>query len=934
VYFDGNLVLSWNKDITQIVGSSAYFGFTGGTGSYTNLQYVKPIYVESGDNVLNLEEISSNPIIDNLGDNTYIGNIEFENLSVGILANETGLNNLTVKNCGIYGRLLDSGVKLIDYDWSLQSFPSLIHNLTINASGDYGILMLNKVWANISSLKISLKNGIGVYWANWAGGFGNITVYNSTITSCDQGLVLYKNGNGMKLLNSTVENSIYEGIYAENSTFGIINSSLINNSIGLYANTSNLLINNSFIFKNRYEGLSLLNSSSLIFNANLTKNSIGIYLKENNISSIQKSSISYNNYGIEIVNSSNVNINRSKIFNSSVDGIALFNGDNVSVENSMLWNNNYSVLSYGNLSDLVIVNSVLNSSINSSIRIDIPSGRFLDNLKLYNVSILNSGSYGLFIDSLGNASNISIYNSLINSSYRDGIFIYGVNSINIINNSITYNGLIGGDPAGSGIKISGNYTGGVLISQNNISYNLGNGISLEGLWSKILKDILVNNNFISNNGIQNNSGNGIYIGGRVENLSIVNNTIQYSNAQGILIQEANGWNAWDWIGTNISVINNTIQYNGLTVPTGSITAGITVGAYGGYNQDNGSILIEENKIVDNNICPNQNYGGKVGGIEIYGLNESWINLNFTISKNIIANNSAYGISVGASKDIRIINNTIFNNEKGVVIPNWDFVPYNIIISKNSIYNNSLLGIDLDDDNITPNDGVLNYNEANYGIDYPIITSANLLGDSLTVSGYIGNGTGSGNFANAVVEIYLVRNSSGGDNLVGNNISSNGVVLNNSYGEGWIYLGSLIANANGFFSGTINVSGKGVGNNCLLTATATMPGIGTSEFGRDYLLIRTFYNITATTSMLSDKYVITVHSQNTTKDVYVYWIKPNDVGILNISGDFDENGSNGNTYWFKFNTLYPNDTKVIIIDTNITTIEGLNVGVDPLRDNKT
>lgn len=865
-----------------------------------------------------------------MGADTYIGNIFFENVSVGILGNETGLNNLTLKSCGIYGKILNAGVKLVDYDWSLQNYPLYIDNLTINASGGYGISMLNKIWAMLYNSQISLKNGVGIYWANWAGGFGNITIYNITISSCNQGLVLYKDGNGIKLINSQIKNSVYEGVYSKNSTLEILNSSIINNSIGIYANISSILVNNSLIYKNRYEGLLLENSSSSILNSNIMNNSIGIYLKENYISKIQKSNISYNAYGIEIVNSSNVYINSSNIFNASTDGIAIFNGENVSVENSLLYNNNYSILSYGNLSNLSVLNSLLRDSINNSIDIEVPSDGFLNNLKLYNSSVLNSGSYGLFIYSLGSASNVNISKSLINGSYKDGIYIYGVNAINIVNNNITNNGLIGGDPAGSGIKISGNYTKGVLILNNNISHNLGNGISLEGLWSRTLCDVKVENNIISNNGIEENSGNGIYIGGRVENVSIFNNTIQYSDAQAILIQEANGWNSWDWIGTNISIINNTIQYNGLTVTIGNITAGITVGAYGVYNQDNGYIIIEGNKIINNNLCPNPTYGGKVGGIEVYGLNESWISLEFNISKNIIANNSAYGILIGASKDINIINNTIFNNEKGITIPNWDFVPYNIIISKNSIYNNSLLGIDLDDDNVTLNDGLLNYNEANHGIDYPIITYAELNGDNLTVKGYIGNGTGSSNFANAVVEIYLVKNLSGGDNLIGNNISSDGTVLNDTYGESWIYLGSLIADSNGFFSGTINVSGKGVGDESLLTATATIKGIGTSEFGRNYLLIKKFFNITGTIVMLPNGYNITIKSYNTTRDVYVYWYKPDNIEVINISGDYDENGTYGNTYWFKFNVINANETMNISITTNITTVEGLIIGIDPKK----
>ncbi len=931
VYFDGNLALTWNKDITQIIGNSTYFGFTGGTGGAKNLQYIKPTYIKNGADVLDIGRISQSPIIDNVGYNVNIENITFENVSVGILANETGLNNLTLKSCKIYGRILNSGIKLADYDWNLQESPTYISNLIINASGSYGLLVLNKVWAEICNSHISLNNGDGIYWANWAGGSGNLTLNNTIIESCSHGIIAYKDGVGLRLVNSKVVNSVYEGIILmDNSSLTMYNSSILKNSIGIYSNRSSVLIDLSNILNNGYEGLLLENSSSVIVNSNISNNSIGIYLNKVNSSIIQKSNISYNYYGVEIINSSNVVINSSNIFNISMDGIAIFNGENITIESSSLYKNNYSVLSYGNLSNFYILNSTFNSSINDTLDIEVPYNHSLTNFKLYNSNILNSGSYGIHIYSIGNSSSVTIFNSLINGSFKGGIYIYGVDEINITNNTLTHNGLIGGDPAGSGITISGYNSEDVIIEGNNISYNLGNGVSLEGLWGNILKDVVVKNNFISNNGIDENDGNGIYIGGKVENVYVFNNTVQYSDAQAILIQESNGWNSWDWIGTNITIDNNTLQHNGVTISSGNITAGITVGAYGNYNQDSGYIIIKNNEIVNNNLCPNTNYTGKMGGIEVYGLNESWINLEFNISGNIIANNSAYGILIAASKDINIINNTIYNNEKGITIPSWDFVPYNIIISKNSIYNNSLLGIDLNDDNVTLNDGLLNSNEPNYGIDYPIITYADISGDNLTVKGYIGKTSSSSNFANAVVEIYLVKNLTSGDNLVGNNISSSGDALNNSYGEGWIYLGSLMAGENGFFSGTLNVSGKGVGNDVLLTATATISGKGTSEFGRNYLLIKKFFNITGTITMFPNGYNITVKSYNTTKDVYVYWYKPDNIEVINISGDYDENGTNGNTYWFKFNSIEKDMVKHITIKTNITIVDGLVIGIDPKK----
>ncbi|XRO74699.1 choice-of-anchor U domain-containing protein [Methanocaldococcus sp. 28A] len=88
------------------------------------------------------------------------------------------------------------------------------------------------------------------------------------------------------------------------------------------------------------------------------------------------------------------------------------------------------------------------------------------------------------------------------------------------------------------------------------------------------------------------------------------------------------------------------------------------------------------------------------------------------------------------------------------------------------------------------------------------------------------------------------------------------------------------------------------------------------------------SITSSISVLPNEYFISVKSFVNTTDVYVYWYKPDNIDIINISGDFDENGTYNNIYWFKFNTINATETKNITIITNTITNEGFIVGIDP------
>lgn len=110
---------------------------------------------------------------------------------------------------------------------------------------------------------------------------------------------------------------------------------------------------------------------------------------------------------------------------------------------------------------------------------------------------------------------------------------------------------------------------------------------------------------------------------------------------------------------------------------------------------------------------------------------------------------------------------------------------------NSIYGNAGLGIDLGNDGVTANDGSMSGSAAGQGMDSPVFTTANLVSNTLTVSGYIDSAPNQTAFAGARVEIYLAATDP------------------SNHGEGQTHLGFPTADANGNFTGTLDVSGNGL-----------------------------------------------------------------------------------------------------------------------------
>jgi len=113
-----------------------------------------------------------------------------------------------------------------------------------------------------------------------------------------------------------------------------------------------------------------------------------------------------------------------------------------------------------------------------------------------------------------------------------------------------------------------------------------------------------------------------------------------------------------------------------------------------------------------------------------------------------------------------------------------------------------------------NDGMLNPLQGNNGMDAPVLTEATLLGDTVIVSGYVGNEpAGSPVFAGARIEIFDCEATFSG--------------------EAGSYVGHLIADANSCFTGTIDAAAFLRGG---IAATATHTSGDTSELSGGGLVI--------------------------------------------------------------------------------------------------
>ncbi len=299
---------------------------------------------------------------------------------------------------------------------------------------------------------------------------------------------------------------------------------------------------------------------------------------------------------------------------------------------------------------------------------------------------------------------------------------------------------------------------------------------------------------------------------------------------------------------NLIARYNLVAYNGRSGILGILNNSALLVEYNevahnGWRSDShdGIDMDGVNSVVRYNLVYNQTTdGGFDGGgsnIEVGSRSAGQPPTN-----TLIENNTSYGAALagimirkGAS-GVTVRKNLVYGNTVGIYVNTEDRAAHGNTLTQNHVYDNAHLGIDLANrspsappgDGVTANDGALDPDLGNRGVDYPILTSAVLVGTDLHLWGYIGSNRAaqwlSGTFT---LEVFKADNDPA--NQDGEVEAGDGQRV--PHGEGAEYLGSctVTLGTNGAFACTITgVSGLSLGDE--ITTTATDADGNTSEFG--------------------------------------------------------------------------------------------------------
>ncbi|MFZ1233113.1 MAG: GEVED domain-containing protein [Thiofilum sp.] len=511
-------------------------------------------------------------------------------------------------------------------------------------------------------------------------------------------------------------------------------------------------------------------------------------------------------------------------------------------------------------------------------------------------ALANTG-YGIYIH---NSTDITIggttvaERNIISGNGKDGINTrFGTKRLNIYGNYIgvdstgavelgnTDNGIfladtqttnIGNDdPSGRNI-ITGNKISGIRNSTSTSTVIAGNYVGLDAAGTAALGNTLhgiyVQNSATvtiggatagARNIVSGNKVMGVYVVGATSNTRIEGNTI------GLL---ADG----DTAAGNTQAGIETSLTNGVVIHNNIISANKTRGIH--------PINSPSTTITNNIIGLNAAGTAKRANLE-HGIDVDTAASDLLVESNVLSGNNKAGIRIfsGTATNNRIINNKIgvgsdgitalgnlisgvwIDSTTGVLVGGTGANDANIIahntgdavtlngtnnkaniISRNIMFANSSLGIDLDEDNVTLNNGSALSTGANEGLNFPQFKQVILEGGNLTVNGCAPAG--------ATIELFEADVSP--TSSAGVATGANQAGRTQDYGEGERYLATFVEgvgeetptttidcntltdsdanNATGMsvFQWTIPAPSNVVLGD-KLTATATLAASGTSEF---------------------------------------------------------------------------------------------------------
>lgn len=443
---------------------------------------------------------------------------------------------------------------------------------------------------------------------------------------------------------------------------------------------------------------------------------------------------------------------------------------------------------------------------------------------------------------LGNTDNgiflADTQNAVIGNSTPAGRNIIAGNLLSGIRNSKSPGTVIAGNYVGldvSGMVAVGNQLHGIYVEDSaNVVIGGGNSTNRNLIAaSKVIGVFIAGAS--SNTLIENN-----FVGLKADGLSDAGNL----NA-GIETQTTTGVT----IRSNVVAANKTRGIHLVTSPNTTITNNlIGLNAAGTLDRGNSSHGIDiENGVIGLSMSHNTISGNGGNGVFIINTFNSTSMLGNRIGLALdgttpLANDGA-GVWIEASNGVVIggyatseANQIAYNKGDGIAIVGA--ASNRNTVRRNSIYANLGLGIDLNNDNVTINDANdADTGYANDSLNFPMLVSARLDGTTMLLKGCAPT--------DSTIELYeadvTVGTAAAGANKFGRT---------KDYGEGQVFLASLIEGAAGDSDtadcslptdadGNVQTGMKafsfslpipaGVMGGDLLTATASVQNVGTSEF---------------------------------------------------------------------------------------------------------
>ncbi len=418
----------------------------------SNQQYGIHIEGNSCSNFISFSEISSNNwegiFIYRSDCNTIYSNTIKNNKIEGILIKSNSINNIIKKNTISYNT---NGIRLEN-----RSSGNMIISNEIFKNDCEGICVIHSSYSNKiydNTIYSNIYQGIRIVSnANqnkvvnnnlWENGDGVKIEADSHTNSIFSNYISNNNWKGLYIINSCyntiysniIHNNTWEGVLIENNSIqNIITNNIINgNNEGVKVDTSdsNKILFNCFK-SNNYQAVRIVDSDKIfIKNNEMETNGEGIKLDGNcRLCSVISNIISRSKWkGIYIINSTNNKITGNKVYRNGDSGIRISGGKyNRIIGNLSLTNSSGSGL---------MIDSGANSHYSAS------------NIFAYN-------NYGIEIN---NASCCTLFRNAIYHNNKDGIRLQNsANNNSIINNSLSSNGITGGD----GIYLSSGLSGNII----------------------------------------------------------------------------------------------------------------------------------------------------------------------------------------------------------------------------------------------------------------------------------------------------------------------------------------------------------------------------------------------------------------------------------------------------------------------------------------